>query len=172
MRTLLVFAALLGLLATGVNAKPERDVVVVENALPDSWTPALKATIRNFNRNMPRSGPKLVYKRVAPDICLETMTVCGGDGDNRGLVYWGLSYGWNLPNDRDKMIVIDITASGPQSRTDKLNTLCHEFMHQLAHIPDNYGARPTTSCVWGRLDHLGTWDIQRLQREYGGHRGR
>jgi hypothetical protein len=41
------------------------------------------------------------------------------------------------------------------------NTVCHELMHALTHIPDNDAGR-ADSCVWGELDHLGDFDIRYL----------
>lgn len=43
--------------------------------------------------------------------------------------------------------------------------LCHEMMHALASIRDNYNAEPD-SCVWGKRDSLGAWDITLLQSIY------
>ena len=46
------------------------------------------------------------------------------------------------------------------------NVVCHEFMHATTGIPDNYGARPDTSCVWGDLSAPGSFDAQYAHQVY------
>ena len=44
--------------------------------------------------------------------------------------------------------------------------ICHEFMHATTGIPDNYGAHPDTSCVWGSLSAPGSFDAQFAHKVY------
>jgi hypothetical protein len=46
------------------------------------------------------------------------------------------------------------------------NPPCHEMMHALTNILDNYGAAPDTSCVWGSLTNPGPFDVAYLKRVY------
>lgn len=43
--------------------------------------------------------------------------------------------------------------------------LCHEMMHALTGVRDNYNAEPE-SCVWGKRDSLGVWDVALLKSIY------
>lgn len=48
-----------------------------------------------------------------------------------------------------------------QDTSDAPGIVCHELMHAVSGIRDNYNTQPD-SCVWGNLDHLGSWDVQYL----------
>ncbi len=59
----------------------------------------------------------------------------------------------------DRVILTSTTDLDP---IDVRRFVCHELMHVLTGIGDNYGAEPD-SCVWGTLDHPGAFDIAQLQ---------
>jgi len=142
----------------------QREIWYIINQLPSQWTPQLQETVADFNANMPEKGPLLVVIKGDPVICdtqiKRTITVCGGDGEYAGGEYWGLA--WGIGHS-EMSIWMDVEGEWiPDSPDEVEATLCHELMHEVGLIDDNYNAMPDTSCVWGNLTDLGPWDIARL----------
>jgi hypothetical protein len=166
-RLALILVALLFLL-TGDSAAtkppPAKPPIVVIDRTGPGWTDAVRKTVANFNAVMPPNGPRLVYQRAAAGC--EDVDVCSGDASgNLGLT-------WFWATDPPGVGHIVLTDTLPIFPLPKLNIVCHEMMHALTHIGDNYDARPQTSCVWGSiLTRPGRFDVARLQETYG-HAGR
>jgi hypothetical protein len=57
-----------------------------------------------------------------------------------------------------------------QLRTDKAQTVqglhCHEMMHAVGGVLDDYGADPAGSCIYGDLSYLGPSDVAFLRDNY------
>jgi hypothetical protein len=57
-----------------------------------------------------------------------------------------------------------------QLRTDKAQTVqglhCHEMMHAVGGVLDDYGADPDGSCIYGDLSYLGPSDVAFLKWNY------
>jgi hypothetical protein len=104
-------------------------------------------TVTDFNRIMPRRGPRLVY-RAMPRADCRTLTICV----DPGLIEFAGIAG-------RAAIVLNA------AYVDHENTVCHEFMHVLARVPDAYDSNPD-SCVYGQLDDPGGADIQMLREHY------
>lgn len=141
-------------------------VWTITNALPDEWQSAFDANLADFNANMPKYGPHFTVIRIAPEICQEAnLKVCGGDGrwEDNDSSYWGISLSRGRKGRGINVNVMDIRID---TDSERRRILCHEFMHQLGYVSDNYNALPDTSCVWGSLDHLGPWDIDILNQEW------
>jgi hypothetical protein len=49
---------------------------------------------------------------------------------------------------------------------DATNPVCHELMHAVTGIKDQYHRRPKTACVWGSLPTLGRFDIAYARNVY------
>jgi hypothetical protein len=159
---LLVLAALLLLPAMWVDAGKKHRIpdkrIVVEDHTSAAWDGIIAETVDDFNRVMPKKGPKLVYKRGEAIACASSITVCAGDI----APYWGLAI-YNTDSIGDGAIqVTDDPAITPALREA---VACHEFMHILTGIRDNYGANPQ-SCVWGWRDAPGPFDIEYLDDFY------
>lgn len=137
-----------------------RDTLVIVDRTSDAWAGVIAETVADFNAVMPPTGPILVYQREAHVACATT-TVCSG---NLGPEYLGLA--WWYPG--QPYGHIQVTDTRPLNAKGMEAVACHEFMHILVHIGDNYGARPNDSCVWGWLSDPGQWDIARLYDYYGG----
>jgi hypothetical protein len=46
--------------------------------------------------------------------------------------------------------------------------ICHEMMHAVGGVLDDYGADPDGSCIYGYLSYLGPSDVAYLRSEYQG----
>jgi hypothetical protein len=126
-----------------------RDRVIVTDY---TASPVIAETVADFNRVMPRRGPRLVYRAVSGQ-CAQPLTVCPRELDGfAGLAYIGAN-----------RIEID-----PDYRESE-NVACHEFMHVLARVGDNYDSDPA-SCLYGQLDDPGPTDIALLRERYGRRR--
>jgi hypothetical protein len=156
----LLLAAIL-LLPSMADARPrqrhDREVVQIVDHTDATWTAALLETIDDFNRVMPPSGPLLRYERGAVGCAADTIPVCSGDTDPwAGFTWW-----WTTQR------YAQIEVKSPYDMPwDMERVLCHEFMHALTHIGDNYGA-VADSCVWGYLSDPGRWDITYLYKHFG-----
>jgi hypothetical protein len=78
--------------------------------------------------------------------------------------WWGYVTMWgdNSPTVLGRVMV--------QLRTDKAQTVqglhCHEMMHAVGGVLDDYGADPTGSCIYGDLAYLGPSDVAFLRDNY------
>jgi hypothetical protein len=159
----LLLAAIL-LLPSIAEAKPrrhaaaEREVVQVIDQTSTAWNGIVQETVDAFNAIMPPRGPILVYVRGVAG-CASQIPVCSGALPDNVL---GLA--WFFPGDR--WASIQVTDTRPLDRNGMEGVACHEFMHALTHIGDNYGA-VADSCVWGYRSDPGRWDINLLYKHFG-----
>jgi hypothetical protein len=95
----------------------------------------------------------------------QSISVCQRDEFD----WWGYVTMWysKWPDELGRVMV--------QLRTDKAQTLqglhCHEMMHAVGGVLDDYGADPTGSCIYGDLPFLGASDIAFLKTNYSGLNG-
>jgi hypothetical protein len=165
MATRTVLLALVLLLPSIAEAKPRprtvavaREVVQVIDRTSTAWNGIVQETVDDFNAIMPPKGPILRYVRGGVG-CASEIPVCSGALPDNVL---GLA--WYYPGDR--YASIQVTDTWPLDQEGKEAVACHEFMHALTHIGDNYGGN-SQSCVWGRLPDPGIFDIDYLYRYFG-----
>lgn len=133
--------------------------VPVVDATSGGWEAAITETIDDYNAIMPKHGPTLVY------VLGETSTCNPNWWENQdirvlfchpgpGVIYGVLGTPWRAE-------VMTPTANLP---VDKEWFLCHEFMHALTGIPDNYNSQPGKSCVYSYQDDPGSFDKKELAK--------
>lgn len=188
LRTGLYAVVLLGLLALPVAAKPEggkgtvwrSTTVRVRIYTTANWHPLIARTIADYNAIMPQRGPTLVASIQPEKSCTwvrkqrfrkATITICSQpDGDGAGTT----RYKRKNRTFADKRVKITLIGDASENRFNgSQNTVCHEMMHALTGIGDD--STPRDSCVQGRLDAPGAWDVAYLEQAYqrqGGQRGR
>ena len=135
-----------------------------------AWRPIVAATVEEFNSMLPTRAPSLFYRvigetpcdQIDPQLHRGGIVVCTvpalASDEEVGLTEFYVNQG--------QISRVRITlpeASDPGLRD---NVVCHEFMHATTGIPDNYGARPDTSCVWGDLSAPGSFDAQYARKLY------
>jgi hypothetical protein len=142
--------------AANSNTRPQREVVKVIDHTSAGWSPIVAVT--ELNAIMPPRGPILQYVR-AEFGCASEIPVCSGDTgpDAIGITWWWVGESWG------NILLTDYHSLSPLVME---NVVCHEFLHALTHIGDNYGA-VADSCVWGNLPDPGGWDIDYLYRYFG-----
>lgn len=139
-------------------------VVIVRDYTTGAWEGVVEAVVEDFNAVMPEGGPTLRYVGMGAAPCP----------------------GWRKhlkPRKRGKRINICDVAEMPCANcagvvscvgrilltTDlaygHASVVCHEMMHALTGIPDNYGARDD-SCVWGWLAQPGSFDVEVLRKAF------
>jgi hypothetical protein len=145
-------------------AEAGRDVVIVEDYSSALWDGIVAKTVDDFNAVMPRGGPRLVYERRAAVLCdalprrrgkNRHITVCSTTNRVGGQVFGG-----------KRIELGDAFADETRFPGYRAEATCHEFMHILTRIPDNYDTSPE-SCVWGRLTAPGPFDVATLEKVYG-----
>jgi hypothetical protein len=161
---LAVFLIILGMMAliTSAESKERRKdpIVIVNNADP-RWDAVIKETVAEFNDAMPKNGPKITYRRGPVTTC-ETTNICSGP---LPFDIWGTA---TLDDPRHGRIWLqDGTENPPLLKHDMENVVCHEMMHALLGLEDNYDTRPRTSCIYGHLPDLGSWDIKQIRKKFG-----
>ncbi len=170
---LMLILALAIVFPTGVDAgknkknnhhrRENRDIMLVQDYTSPEWGGVIQETVGDFNAVMPKSGPRLVYQRMSYVSCSSTTitTVCSGLTD---LLYLGLAYSY--PNGGGRIELREVFGvDGLLLPSESL--ACHELMHIVAKVGDNYGAFPNTSCVWGYLSNPGSKDVELLRDAYG-----
>jgi hypothetical protein len=137
------------------------------------WRPIVAATVEEFNAMLPARGPRLHYQVVGETPCDQIsqqlhqrgIAVCTApmlSSDNElGRTEFYVSQG---QLSRVRITLPETTNPGLRD-----NVVCHEFMHATTGIPDDYGARPDTSCVWGDLSAPGSFDAQFARKAYKDH---
>ena len=149
--------------ATPVMGKHRRapEELLVFDYTPPAWQEAIRLTVDRFNAVMPEEGPLLVYVSRAPLTCppepeaADGIAVCWENSTEFGGLSSGERQGAQI------VLMEKYTGEGDYERM-----ACHEFMHVLTGIPDNYGAAPDQSCVWGYLREPGPYDLQILTEEF------
>jgi len=135
-----------------------------------AWRPIVETTVAEFNAMLPARAPSLFYQVMGETPCDQIseqlhrggIVVCNApmlaSGDELGRTVFFVSQG---QLSRVRITLPEATIAGLRD-----NVVCHEFMHATTGIPDNYGARPDTSCVWGNLSTPGSFDAQYAHQVY------
>lgn len=129
---------------------------------------SLIAEVADFNAHMPPNGPHLVYQRMdgpcpPPYERRHVITACTGDVTPQSAA--ALTYQRGDPDQPGRMLSAQMVFDDDLVVTT--HYVCHEMMHAVTGIWDNYGARNEDSCVWGWwLEQLGPYDIILLNDAY------
>jgi hypothetical protein len=149
----------------------QQERVVVYDYTSAQWDGVIAQTVAGFNAMLPRTAPRLIYRRMDAVECVSipwtqrgiiacsSSTISYEDGVARG----GLIRGTGGPHGNRHVrveLMEYVDASWRQQAA------CHEFMHAITGIPDNYGANPE-SCVWGSLTSPGPFDADYAKKMYG-----
>jgi hypothetical protein len=137
------------------------------------WRPLVESTVAEFNAMLPARAPRLVYQPMGEVPCSQIsaqlhrggITVCTAPSLPANAELGEAQFSVN----KGQLSRVRITlseASAPQLRD---TTVCHEFMHATTGIPDNYGALPESSCVWGNLTAPGAFDARYAHKVYQKH---
>ncbi|MCC6382642.1 MAG: hypothetical protein IT304_09025 [Dehalococcoidia bacterium] len=136
-----------------------RNGVVVHDAMPEAWQPYITAALEDFNTHLPATAPRLIYQRAEVGRAChdfprppEGIVICLGEG--LPSVTWKRMQGFIKPQ------------PNPRVHGDPARFLCHELMHVVTKIDDNYNSKPGESCVWGRESRLAPFDIAYLQKVF------
>jgi DMSO/TMAO reductase YedYZ molybdopterin-dependent catalytic subunit len=166
MRVLLVLLAILLVLPGEVGARRGKRVLVIRDYTSAAWEGVVEQTVADFNAVMPQRGPDLRYERMEATSCealvvprprdrfVALCSVAAFDRDFGALFL------------RGGVLAFSDRYTGPWYDQFRATVVCHEFMHLLTNIPDNDGALPDQSCVWGDLSQPGSFDIDRLRETY------
>jgi hypothetical protein len=194
MRTLMLAAITAGLswLLLGPPAMAREDVpgialqartVTVYDYSGDGWTPHVAGMVSAYNAVMARPFPWLSYRRMTPTSCRDvkqrknSLTVCITDAVLRN-AGGGIRWSPDAPHiGTHSMFVVQGDAPPVEwDATYLQNVVCHEMMHALTGIQDNYWiddagvvhwrTGPEDSCVWGHNTTPGSWDVAYAQRVY------
>ena len=135
-----------------------------------AWRPVVAATVEEINAILPAKAPSLFYRvigetpcdQIDPQLHRDGIVVCTtpalASADELGLTEFFV--------ERGQISRVRITLSEEFDPTLRDNIVCHEFMHAITGIRDNYGALPDTSCVWGNLNAPGSFDAQYVRKLY------
>jgi hypothetical protein len=181
MRTLMLAAITAGLswLLLGPPAVAKEPVwqkkrVVVYDYTSAAWDGVIAQTVADFNAMLPKAAPRFVYQRMDAAPCdgipwtQRGIIACSSafvgyeDGIERGGLIRGTG---GSHGNRHVRVELSERWSPPQ----RPGVACHEMMHALTGIPDNYGANPD-SCVWGTLSSPGPFDAAYAKKVYGKQR--
>lgn len=159
MRVVLVLV-LLALLVPGAEAGKKRETIVVRDYSPTHLEWYVEETVADFNAVLPRRVRlRYVDRRgtPCPDTVERGITICGGDtGARTGEVV----------QPKPRALILVRSGFVPIPKGSGSNLICHELMHALTGIGDNYGALPDQSCVWGYLSAPGSWDVEQLRKTF------
>jgi hypothetical protein len=129
--------------------------------------------VEEFNAVLPDTVPRLVYRRMPERSCEElsdrvfagAIVVCSAPTAPFVGMTGILSGNTTIVDTR--IILNDRRFLNSRFAT---NTVCHELMHAVTGIRDNYDRRPNKSCVWGNLPTPGSFDVAYARKVYGGRR--
>jgi hypothetical protein len=167
--TVVVLIALTGVLAMspvtdaggGRSKVSNRKVIRLYDYTGPEWEGVFYQTVQEFRAVMPRNRPRLKYVRGEHRICAQAVKTC------EGLVLEGYA-GFASVNLKHlgvgHIMVVDGSTLSPAFKDE---VACHEMMHIMTGIEDNYGALPDQSCVWGSLTAPGPFDIEKLREVWG-----
>lgn len=176
-----LFGSVAVAIAPGSESALQAKSVVVYDYSSDPWAPFVVEMIARFNAAMGRPFPELVYRRMTPSLCNDVpqrknaLTVCLSETVLRG-AGGGMDTERRNPHAGTKAIIVLDTAGPPTDQTRSTYVLCHEAMHALTGIPDNYtiaadgswtwNTAGVDSCVWGDRETLGSFDISHAKHVY------
>jgi hypothetical protein len=147
------------------GASAQRERVVVKD-YTTHFGAAVADTVNDFNIVMPAHGPLLVYQKMGGP--------CDGQPSDTAISVCEayipgapFAWAWWWPGIH-RWATIEINMAQPHALTPRDNEqiVCHEMMHAIAHIGDNYGAH-AQSCVWGSLTDPGCFDVVKLAERFG-----
>lgn len=168
MKALIVLVVLIALVPEGAMAarwKTNKPIPVWDFTAPERQS-LVRATVDDFNRNLPVGAPHLSYIAMGTLSCSDLpehgkpggITVCikpapDGQSDTDITYVGGRIYRAMVALDPDPGVMA--------------KAVCHEFMHAVTDAPDDFtNPHPDTSCVQGNLDHLGPWDVAYAESVY------
>jgi hypothetical protein len=135
------------------------------------WTPIIETMVKDARKALPPKGPRLNVKVMSPHSCewvasqtysQPTITFCENEAWYAGST--GLKSSHHII--QNKRAKVEVIADGDLSY-DR-NTACHEMMHALAWVNDNYNYNKD-SCVQGSRESFGPWDVNFLAKAYQKH---
>lgn len=138
----------------------ERETIRIVDHSEEWISPVVREEVNDFNRHMPKVGPKLVYIRGGIIVCNEDIALCSGNLE-KGFYGWSVWY-----TSSEGTIHISNNKALNGTRDSLKNTICHELMHIVANVRRDNQKHPDTSCLFGTLPHLGPIDIKMLRNEY------
>lgn len=160
---LVLGAALLGHEAQA--ARWREDVVVVRDYTGGRrWGPIIAAQVDALNAALPAGAPRFVYEDAGARACRElrsqqgSIAVCAQEHLTRPAVT-------SLLRRKQTVVGATIMLRQDQVRVFGDNRVCHELMHAVTAIADDYRSEPE-SCVRGSVSTFGAWDIALLAAEY------
>lgn len=135
------------------------------------WTPIIEKMVKDARKALPPKGPRLNVKVQSPHSCAwvsnqtysqPTITFCENDAWYAGST--GLKSQHHII--QNKRATIEVITGGDLSYDT--NTACHEMMHALSWVNDNYHYNKD-SCVQGNMESFGPWDVKFLAKAYQKH---
>jgi hypothetical protein len=168
----MLLALLVLLLAPDALAAPtawaEQSVRVLDYSTPQ-WDGLVEGMVEEFNGTLPESTPQLVYRRMPQRACQDlksrpfvgAIVVCSVST----APFVGMT---GVLHDGTTIVETRIMLNDKKflSTWDATNTVCHELMHAVTGIKDQYDRRPKTSCVWGSLLTPGRFDVAYARKVY------
>ena len=170
-RVLLVglLLVVLSAIAPAVSAVWRVESVRVPDYTTPQWEGMVEGMVEEFTTMLPETAPRLVYRRKPERSCddlprrVATGTIIVCSTANASFVGWTRMWGDGTGIYRSHIVLND-AAFG--TRRYATNTICHELMHAITGIDDNYDRRPATSCVWGDLAKPGRFDVAYAAKVY------
>ena len=162
---------MLGVIPAEATHYAPKEKVFILDQTSANFDGSVERTITRFNEVMPNRGPLLVYVRGNHEVCASAIvSVCSGDlGEHTaGLAYTTLG----------SISLSDSLFSHTPMTEGGIDALvCHELMHILTHVGDQYSYDPITrvttwlvpgldSCVHGMSIGPGAYDVQLLADHY------
>lgn len=149
---------------TGMDtaAMRQRTITLWDYTGDTLWAESIQTVIQDFNAVLPH-GVRLRYaegsgkchsQRGAVSVCVDSRT----NNPTVDII-------WNRAVTRPLGATINMVHVERLSRAeDRRHWLCHELMHALTGVADNYNAMPDDSCVWGNTMTPGPFDVELLQK--------
>jgi hypothetical protein len=174
--TLLIGLLALLLAPTEVLSGPPiwtNETVRVLDYTTAKWDGMVAGMVDEFNVMLPDTAPDLVYRRMAERSCEDlgnrtfvgAIVVCSVPT----ATFVGMTGIWT---GRSTMLDTRILLNDRRFLNERFatNTVCHELMHAVTGIRDNYDRRPKSSCVWGNLPTPGRFDAAYARKVYSDQR--
>lgn len=151
------------------------------------WQFLVAGMVAQYNAAIGKPFPRLIYRRMGSALCddvrqrRDALTVCMTESILRGASGGMLTSPDHPRVGLRSIIVLEGDAPPPDWGQDwATSVLCHEAMHALTSIRDDYTIEPNgqwhwntpglDSCVWGDMMALGSFDVayaERVYRKYG-----
>ena len=144
-------------------------------------TPLIEGAIRSVERAMPERGPHFNIRRHdqvgdclkirRKDFKRPTITFCERESMAGSGTTVARAQHHVFKNDRvwvEALFYSDEEPGIENLVTFDRNTACHEMMHAVSYVNDNY-AYTEDSCVQGQRPDAGPWDVEFLAATYAKH---